>query len=158
MVRACAPKHLSVLYPTPCSIRLYLNIFRGEPAISGFDWNFTANHKSSPSFATLVGSGLPTRFLEGSPCSWLDHSGFGSTPRPYDALLRLAFATRPGQRPLHLGRRCNSLAHSSKGTPSPLRAPTPCKHIVSGTISLPYSGYFSPFPHGTCSLSVRYGI
>ena len=26
--------------------------------------------------------------------------------------------------------------------------------MVSGSISLPYSGYFSPFPHGTCSLSV----
>ena len=26
--------------------------------------------------------------------------------------------------------------------------------MVSGTISLPYSGYFSPFPHGTSSLSV----
>ena len=26
--------------------------------------------------------------------------------------------------------------------------------MVSGSISLPYSGYFSPFPHGTSSLSV----
>jgi len=26
--------------------------------------------------------------------------------------------------------------------------------MVSGTISPPYSGYFSPFPHGTGSLSV----
>ena len=26
--------------------------------------------------------------------------------------------------------------------------------MVSGTISLPYSGYFSPFPYGTGSLSV----
>jgi hypothetical protein len=26
--------------------------------------------------------------------------------------------------------------------------------MVSGSISPPYSGYFSPFPHGTCSLSV----
>lgn len=33
-------------------------------------------------------------------------------------------------------------------------APTACKHTVSGTISLPYSGYFSPFPYGTGSLSV----
>ena len=33
-------------------------------------------------------------------------------------------------------------------------APTACKHTVSGTISLPCSGCFSPFPHGTCSLSV----
>ena len=33
-------------------------------------------------------------------------------------------------------------------------APTACRHPVSGTISLPSSGCFSPFPHGTCSLSV----
>nr|AOE06240.1 hypothetical protein [uncultured bacterium] len=26
--------------------------------------------------------------------------------------------------------------------------------MVSGSISLPYSGFFSPFPHGTGSLSV----
>lgn len=26
--------------------------------------------------------------------------------------------------------------------------------MVSGSISLPYSGFFSPFPHGTSSLSV----
>ena len=32
--------------------------------------------------------------------------------------------------------------------------PTVCKHTVSGTISLPCSGCFSPFPHGTSSLSV----
>ena len=37
---------------------------------------------------------------------------------------------------------------------SEARAPTPCKHMVSGTISPPSSGCFSPFPHGTCSLSV----
>ncbi len=33
-------------------------------------------------------------------------------------------------------------------------APTACRRTVSGTISLPYSGYFSPFPYGTGSLSV----
>ena len=32
--------------------------------------------------------------------------------------------------------------------------PTACKHLVSGSISLPLSGFFSPFPHGTCALSV----
>ena len=39
--------------------------------------------------------------------------------------------------------------HHTKGV-----APTACRRSVSGTISLPYSGYFSPFPHGTSSLSV----
>ena len=33
-------------------------------------------------------------------------------------------------------------------------APTACRRKVSGTISLPCSGCFSPFPHGTGSLSV----
>src|SRR4026208_1664206 len=32
--------------------------------------------------------------------------------------------------------------------------PTACKRVVSGTISLPSPGFFSPFPHGTGSLSV----
>ena len=36
----------------------------------------------------------------------------------------------------------------------PLQAPTACRRTVSGTISLPYSGYFSPFPYGTGSLSI----
>ena len=34
------------------------------------------------------------------------------------------------------------------------QAPTACRHTVSGTISLPYLGCFSPFPYGTGSLSV----
>ena len=33
-------------------------------------------------------------------------------------------------------------------------APTVCKHTVSGSISLPSEGFFSPFPHGTGTLSV----
>ena len=33
-------------------------LFRGEPAISGFDWNFTAIHRSSPVIATNVRSVL----------------------------------------------------------------------------------------------------
>jgi hypothetical protein len=31
---------------------------------------------------------------------------------------------------------------------------TACTHTVSGSISLPSPGFFSPFPHGTSSLSV----
>ena len=32
--------------------------------------------------------------------------------------------------------------------------PTACRQTVSGSISLPSPGFFSPFPHGTGSLSV----
>ena len=34
------------------------------------------------------------------------------------------------------------------------RAPSVCKYVASGSISLPSPGFFSPFPHGTGSLSV----
>jgi hypothetical protein len=87
-----------------------------------------------------------------SSCSWLDHLGSGlqhRTERPVQTRFRFACTYR-----LKLARYCNSLTHYTKGTPSRLRAPTVCKHPVSGTISLPLSGCFSPFPHGTCSLSV----
>ena len=36
----------------------------------------------------------------------------------------------------------------------PYRAPTACRRMVSGALSLPCSGCFSPFPHGTGPLSV----
>ena len=39
---------------------------------------------------------------------------------------------------------------------SAYRPPTACKLLVSGSISLPSRGFFSPFPHGTGSLSVDY--
>ena len=37
-------------------------------------------------------------------------------------------------------------------------APTACRRTVSGALSLLFSRFFSPFPHGTCSLSVSYPI
>ena len=81
--------------------------------------------------------------------------GFASTPTDYGALFRLAFASAPGLKPLTLPVRSNSQAHYAKGTPSPnVWAPTACKRTVSGTISLPCSGFFSPFLHSTGSLSV----
>ena len=48
----------SVLYPRNTNTTLPLKAFRREPDISEFDWPFTPNHNSSPSFSTLVGSVL----------------------------------------------------------------------------------------------------
>jgi hypothetical protein len=87
-----------------------------------------------------------------STCSWLDHSVSGlirRTERPVQTRFRCAYTYR-----FKLARQIKSLTHYTKGTSSPFRAPTACRHPVSGTISLPSSGCFSPFPHGTCSLSV----
>jgi len=46
------------LYPIIKKKTLYLNRFRGKPAISEFDWPFTPNHKSSQSFSTDTSSVL----------------------------------------------------------------------------------------------------
>ena len=79
--------------------------------------------------------------------------GFGSNPtnsRPIKTRFRCAFAYR-----LKLARKTKSLTHYTRGTPSPHKeAPTACRHSVSGSLSLPSSGCFSPFPHGTRALSV----
>ncbi|KAB1998395.1 hypothetical protein ES319_D12G085800v1, partial [Gossypium barbadense] len=37
---------------------LCLNIFRGEPASSGFKWHFTPNHNSSANSSTSISSDL----------------------------------------------------------------------------------------------------
>src|SRR5690606_34914262 len=55
----CGPRTPSVLYlHDTLTPRLALKLFRGEPAISGFDWHFTPTPTSSPHFSTYVGSGL----------------------------------------------------------------------------------------------------
>jgi hypothetical protein len=98
------------------------------------------------------------------------------------ALLRLGFPT-PQAYHLKLACNCKSPAHSSIGTPSPTfvrlrrdyggqarhfcracppkfdgverrRAPTACRHHGFKFYFTPLPGFFSPFPHGTSSLSV----
>src|SRR5690349_8239616 len=76
---------------------------------------------------------------------------FGSRARDSNALFGLAFATATPHG-LTSPPTTNSQAHSSKGTPSPQKAPTDCKHTVSGTISLPSRGAF----HLSLTVLVRY--
>ena len=80
--------------------------------------------------------------------------GFGSTHIDYapfsdSVSLRLPYSVK-------LANESNSLTHYTKGTQSLFRriASTACTHTVSDSISLPSPGFFSPFPHGTSSLSV----
>jgi len=94
-----------------------------------------------------------------STCPWLDHPVSGlihATCRPIQTRFRCAYTYR-----LKLATKIKSLTHYARGTPSEARRPegrrlppTACRHPVSGTISLPALGCFSPFPHGTGSLSV----
>ena len=78
--------------------------------------------------------------------------GFGSTTCDYSPYsdsvsLRLPYTVK-------LATDSKSLTHYTKGTQSPFQASTACTSTVSGSISLPSPGFFSPFPHGTGSLSV----
>ena len=61
------PLAQSVLYLRRTHTRPYLNTFRGEPAISEFDWPFTPIHSSSPDFSTSVGSVLHSVLPELQP-------------------------------------------------------------------------------------------
>ena len=71
--------------------------------------------------------------------------------RPIKTRFRCAYTYR-----LKLASKTKSLTHYTKGTLSHLKdAPTVCRRPVSGSVSLPLSGCFSPFPHGTGTLSVN---
>ena len=81
--------------------------------------------------------------------------GFASAPFDLGALFRLAFASATHLLMLNLAKKNNSQVHYAKGTQSQLKAaPTACRQTGSGSIALLCSRSFSPFPHGTCSLSV----
>ena len=81
--------------------------------------------------------------------------GFASTTTNFIALFRLAFASDPRlNRLTMLATVTRRLIMQKARRHQTSLAPTACKRMVSGSISLPYSGFFSPFPHGTSSLSV----
>ena len=135
--------------PTLC-----LNAFRGEPASSWFDWHFTPNHNSSADFSTSVGSilhvVLPTL-----------QSGHGQITkvRVYlillNALFRLGFPVAPDINSLTLQYKITRRLILQQARYHPInRALTDCKLTVSGSISLSFSLFFSPFRHRTRSLSV----
>ena len=92
--------------------------------------NFILDKGRSLSFASDAADSrsLQTRFRSGS-------DSFGSSPR---------------RQPQLVGSLCKRHAVTAHA------APTACRRTLSGSISLPCSGSFSPFPHGTGPLSVSY--
>ena len=98
--------------------------------------------------------GPPLWINKASPCPWVDHTVSRLLLLTMVALFRLAFATDPHLKCLTLLVKVTRRLIMQKARRHPLRAPTACKRMVSGSFSLPYSGFFSPFPHGTGSLSV----
>ena len=78
------------------------------------------------------------------------------TKRPIQTRFRYGYTSFGLTLPLKITRRlimqkARSQAFSSKLEHSP---PTGCRHTVLSSISLPSLGFFSPFPHGTSTLSV----
>ena len=72
-----------VPYLPKTTLRLYLNTFRGEPAISGFDWHFTSTHSSSHTFAPVTGSVLHPDIIWASTWPWVAHPVSGLIQATY---------------------------------------------------------------------------
>ena len=102
--------------------------------------------------------GPPRDVTRASPCPWVDHSVSGlphATWRPLRTRFRSGSASSGSTSP----RRTSRWRIMQKARSHPVRrnehgAPTACRHRVSGSLSLPSLGCFSPFPHGTGPLSV----
>jgi hypothetical protein len=102
--------------------------------------------------------GPPWGFTPTSPWPWIDHSVSRlprRTARPFQTRFRCGYSAKR----INLARQAQlvgSLYKRHAVTPinKVVGTPTACKHTVSGTVSLAVSAFFSPFPHGTSSLSV----
>ena len=137
-----AARVLTVLYPQFTILRLALKLFRGEPAISRFDWPFTPTHTSSKEFLTSPGSVLQCILLHLQPghgqITW-----FRVQSLILNALLKLAFASGTCDTHLTSHQKLTrwlimqkARRHSTMGTS------TACRQTVSGSISLPARGSF----------------
>ena len=86
---------------------------------------------------------------------WVDHLVSGlhpATERPVRTRFLYGFPIS-----VNLATECKSLTHYTKGTQSPLNKRSDCLYAHGFRIYFtPLPGFFSPFPHGTGSLSVDY--
>ena len=141
---------------------LNLNPFRGEPAISGFDWHFTPTHSSSVQFCNIERCAPPVRVTGPSRWPWVAHpvSGLrGATLPPPEggegALFGLAFAAGAALRGPYPAAPRNSPAHSSIGTRSAAAAPPRGAGArLSPTVGRRFQGLFHSPRRGAFHLSL----
>ena len=147
MVTLAAPHPISALPPRLFIPRLALKLFRGEPAISRLESPLPPPHPRIFQHTWVRASSACYRTFT---LDRVDHTVSGLRPlsRPIQTRFRAATASR-----LNLAWERNSPVHSTKARHHPRSGSDSCKHTVSGSISLPFR-CFSPFPHGTVSLSV----
>ena len=137
-----------MLYLHQTKTRLALKLFRGEPAISGFDWNFSAIHTSSRDFLTSMSSALHLILLSFSLD--MDRSpGFGSAHTDYLALLRLGFPAAPGLYPLTLPVCTTRRTVLQKVRRRAYKALRQFVNTGFQVLFTPLPGSFSPFLHST---------
>ena len=108
-----------------------------------------------PRIFNFGGFGPPFRVTGTSTWPWVDHLVSGlhrTTERPVRTRFRCG-STSTGLTLLHSTTR-RLIMQKARRHPCMHRAPTACRLTVSGSLSLPSQGCFSPFPHGTGSLSV----
>ena len=130
-----------VLYPQREHTTPTLKLFRREPAITEFDKLFTPYHKSSDAFVRATGSGLHEILLPLHPA----HGKLiplRVVPLPYIRAIHARFHCASVGLPLRRRIKVHSQAHSSIGTPSPRKAPTPCRCMVSDLFHSPLRGSF----------------
>ena len=107
-----------------------------------------------PRLFNVNGFGPPVGVTPPSTCPWIDHKVSRLPPltiRPIWTRFRYGsvnYELNLASEEQLVGSLCKRHAVTS------CDAPTACRRTVSGTISLPYLGCFSPFPYGTGSLSV----
>ena len=107
-----------------------------------------------PELFNVNGFGPPVDVTPPSTCPWIDHKVSRLPPltkRPIWTRFRYGsvhFELNLASEEQLVGSLCKRHAVTD------CSAPTACRRTVSGTISLPCLGCFSPFPYGTGSLSV----
>ena len=98
--------------------------------------------------------GPPAPVTAPSACPGVDHK-VSRPPPPTPRPIRTRFRSGSGtQVPYPRRRRATRRLIMQKARRHPKGAPTACRRTVSGTLSLRFPRCFSPFPHGTCALSV----
>ena len=131
-----------MLYLRKTYMRLALKLFRGEPAISGFDWISPLSTPHPHPFQRMwVRSSIA---FYGNFNLDMDRSpGFGSADTDYMRPLQTWFPFGSTPLVLNLASQRNSPDRSTKSTRFHIKhGSTACKHMVSGSVSLPSRGPF----------------
>ena len=109
-----------------------------------------------PRLFNVNGFGPPLCVTTASTCPWVDHTVSRLpllTKAPYSGSLSLRLGKSFS---LTLPETVTRRFIMQKARRHPKGAPTACRRMVSGSLSLLYARCFSPFPHGTGSLSVSH--